>query len=149
MYDPPIRMIDISIASADTDSVLLPAGGENIAISNFAVISSKAGYWYSALTLDNTLSGTAEATYKVDTGGDYPMGSVHNVRKFGFLAYPETSTFGRYVYMVNEANAVFRAATTGAVRISTTVPPGANGFEPTYQNWPDDTNLKSYWSKLD
>jgi prepilin-type N-terminal cleavage/methylation domain-containing protein len=147
--DPPVRLIDLSFAAADTDGVTVPAGGENMDVTQFGVQASKAGYWYAALTLDNSVAGTVETTYKVDTGGDFAMGSVHNRTKYGFLCFPDSATFGKYVFMVNENGAVYRSATSGAVRSGNAIPPGPTGFNPVYQNWPDDNNMKSYWSKLD
>ena len=146
--DPSIKLIELSVASADTDSVVNNANNENVALTNFAVASAKAGYWYMALLTDNTLSGTAEATYRVDTGGTPTMGTVHNTSKFGFLAFPDSQSAGKYVFIVNENNTIFRSATTGVVRPGTSSPPGILTFAQ-YQAWPDDSNLKSYWSKLD
>jgi prepilin-type N-terminal cleavage/methylation domain-containing protein len=147
--DPPIKMIDISIAGADTDNTVPPAGGENTNVTTYIVQAAKGGYWYSALTLDNSVSGTAEATYRQDIGGITPMGTVHNLIRYGFMAFPDSSSFGRFVYIVNESNAVFRSATTGTVRIGTSMPPGPAGVNSALLNWPDDNTLKSYWSKLD
>lgn len=147
--DPPLRLIDLSLAAADTDGTTAAAGGENMDLTQFGVVASKGGHWYCALTLDNSVSGTSESTYKVDTGGDLPMGPVHNRSKFGFLAFPDSQAYGKYVYLVNENGAVFRSATTGAVRAGTGTPPGATGFTAVYQNWPDDNSMKSFWSKLD
>src|SRR5205814_1790487 len=81
--DPAIKLIEISIASADSDAPTPPAGGENADLSTFAVSSAKAGYWYMALVTDQTLAGSAEMTYKQDTGGIPAMGSCHNTSKFG------------------------------------------------------------------
>jgi prepilin-type N-terminal cleavage/methylation domain-containing protein len=145
--DPSIKLIELSVASADGDSVA-PATTEYLDITNFAVPSAKAGYWYQSLILDNTLAGTLEATYKLDTGGQPAMGSVHNTSKFGFISYPDSQSAGKYVFIVNENNTIFRSATTGAVRGSTSNPPGLLTLT-VYQNWPDDQNLKSFWSKLD
>jgi prepilin-type N-terminal cleavage/methylation domain-containing protein len=145
--DPSIKLIELSVASADGDSAV-PATTEYIDITAFAVPSAKAGYWYQALILDNTLAGTLEATYKLDTGGQPAMGSVHNTSKFGFISYPDSQSAGKYVFIVNENNTIFRSATTGSVRGSTSNPPGLLTLS-VYQNWPDDQNLKSFWSKLD
>jgi prepilin-type N-terminal cleavage/methylation domain-containing protein len=146
--DPPIKLIELSVASADTDSAISSAGGENSLLTNYAVPSAKAGYWYMALQLDNTLSGTAESTYRIDTGGTPIMGTVHNTSKFGFCAYPDSQSAGKYVFIVNENNTIFRSATTGVVKPSTSSPPGVLTLTQ-YTNWPDDLNLKSFWSKLD
>ena len=145
--DPSIKLIELSVASADTDASTPTAGGENSDLTNFAVPSAKAGYWYMALVTDATLGATTEATYKLDTGGTPTMGSVHNTSKFGFLAYPDSQSAGKYVFIVNENNTIFRSATSGAVKTTATTPPGTLGAN--YNSWPDDTNLKSFWNKLD
>src|SRR5262245_14151844 len=43
--DMSIKLIELSVASADADDTFVPAGGENIALTNYAVPSAKAGYW--------------------------------------------------------------------------------------------------------
>jgi prepilin-type N-terminal cleavage/methylation domain-containing protein len=144
--DPSIKLIELSVASADTDPAQ-PATTENVALTNFAVSSAKAGYWYHALINDLTLAGTAEQTYKLDTGGTPAMGSVHNTSKFGFMCFPDSQSAGKYVFIVNENNTIFRSATSGAVKTTVTNPPGT--LNAPFINWPNDANLKSFWSKLD
>jgi prepilin-type N-terminal cleavage/methylation domain-containing protein len=146
--DPAIKLIELSIASADGDPNLVTAGGENMALSSFAVPSAKAGYWYQALILDGALAGSGESTYKLDTAGTPAMGSCHNTSKFGFVSYPDSQSAGKYVFMVNENNTIFRSATSGTVKPTTSNPPTLLTIAQ-YQNFPDDANLKSYWSKLD
>jgi len=145
--DPSIKLIELSVASADADSAYA-AFGEYAALSTFAVASAKAGYWYVALINDMSVSGTVDQTYKLDTSGTPPMGSVHNTSKFGFLAFPDSQSSGKFVFIVNENNTIFRSATTSAVKPTTASPPGTFTSAP-YTDWPSDTNLKSYWSKLD
>ena len=146
--DPIIKLIELSVASADADSALISAGGENADLTTFAVASAKAGYWYQALVTDNGYSGAAEASYKQDTGGSPLMGSCHNTAKFGFLSFPDSQSAGKYVFVVNENNTIFRSATSGAVRTGVANPPGAFTTG-TYGNFPSDPELKSFWSKLD
>jgi prepilin-type N-terminal cleavage/methylation domain-containing protein len=146
--DSPLKLIDLSLAAADGDPATPSAGGENIALTNFAVPSAKAGYWYQAMIADLTLGSVPEATYQTDTNGVPNMGSVHNYWKFGFVAYPDSGSTGKYVFILNENNTMFRSATTGLVRPSTSSPPGTLTLT-TYNSWPDDNSLKSYWSKLD
>jgi prepilin-type N-terminal cleavage/methylation domain-containing protein len=146
--DPPLRLIDISIAAADADGVTHPAGGENMDVTQFGVMSHKGGYWYAALTTDSNASGP-EASYMQDTGGIPAMGSVHNINKYGFISFPESPSFGKYVFIVNENAAVFRSALTTNVRLGIAVPPGTTGILGTYKAWPDDAGIKSWWSKLD
>jgi prepilin-type N-terminal cleavage/methylation domain-containing protein len=147
--DPSIKLIELSVASADTDGTSKTGlTTEYVPLSNFAVSSAKAGYWYMALVLDNTLSGTTEATYRTDTGGTPTMGTVHNTSKFGFMVYPDSQSAGKYVFIVNENNTIFRSATTGVVKPANSSPPGVVTIAQ-YINWPNDQNLKSFWSKMD
>jgi len=145
--DPAIKLIELSVASADADSVTPAAGGENIALTNFGTPSAKAGYWYTALVTDNNVSGLAESTYRQDTGGAPTMGSVHNYWKFGFLAFPDSQSSGKYVYVIDENNTIFRSATSGAVKPSMANPPGSPVAP--YDSYPNSAELKSYWSKMD
>jgi prepilin-type N-terminal cleavage/methylation domain-containing protein len=147
--DPAIKLIELSVASADAEgNVAAGVAGcnEYAALSTFAVSAPKASYWYIALVTDQSLSGTTEATYKLDTGGTPTMGSTHNTSKFGFLSFPDSTSAGKFVFIVNENNTVFRSATSGFTRPSGT-PPGS--LTSPYSDWPGDTNLKSYWSKVD
>ena len=145
--DQVIKLIELSVASADTDSVTFN-NGENANLTNFAVFSAKAGYWYQGLITD-AAAPTTEATYKLDTVGTPTMGSCHNTSKFGFLAFPDSQSAGKYVFMVNENNTIFRSATSGVVKTTTTSPPGTFSGTSPYANFPSDVSLKSYWSKLD
>jgi len=149
--DPPIRLIELALACADSDPATAPAGGECMDVTQLGVVSAKSGYWYCALLVDGALPSNADATYKQDTAGNVAMGTCHNMGRFGFVAFPESATFGKFVYMINEGNTIYRSATTSAVRTGTAIPPGVagTGFINAYANWPDDTNLKSFWSKLD
>jgi prepilin-type N-terminal cleavage/methylation domain-containing protein len=146
--DPPLRLIDLTIAAADADGVTEPAGGENMDITQFGVQASKGGYWYAALTSDGNSQGQ-EATYRQDTGGILPMGSIHNLNRYGFIAFPDSPSYGKYVFIVNENAAVFRNAVSTPVRLGVAVPPGSTGFHTAYRNWPDDASMKSWWSKMD
>jgi prepilin-type N-terminal cleavage/methylation domain-containing protein len=145
--DPSIKLIELSVASADADPLTPAAGNENIALTYFAVPSAKAGYWYMALISDSNLAGTAEASYQTDTGGTPAMGSVHNYWKFGFTAFPDSSSAGKFVFVIDENNTIFRSATSGAVRTTVTNPPGTLGAP--YDAFPSSANLKLYWNKMD
>src|SRR4029453_17868798 len=144
---PAIKLIELSLASADADSTTPPPGGENGDLTSFAVPSAKAGYWYTALVTDNTVSGTLEAPYRMDTGGTPLMGSVHNYWKFGFLAFPDSQSSGKYVFIIDENNTIFRSATSGAVKTGVATPPGSPGAP--YDSYPNHADLKSFWGKLD
>ena len=145
--DPAIKLIELSVASADGDGTTFPSG-ENTDLTTYAVSAAKAGYWYQALILDNSLGAVTEATYKQDTGGTpSTMGSCHNTSKFAFCSYPDSQSAGKFVFIVNENNTIFRSATSGFTRPATT-PPGTT-LGAAYTGFPDDPNLKSFWSKLD
>jgi prepilin-type N-terminal cleavage/methylation domain-containing protein len=145
--DPAIKLIELSVASADSESSLAAPTNEMAALSTFAVPSVKAGYWYAALTNDMSVAGTPDQTYKQDTAGSVAMGSCHNASKFGFTAFPDSVSSGKYVFIVNENNTVYRSATTSTVRPSTNTPPGT--LAAPYSDWPSDTNLKSFYGKID
>jgi hypothetical protein len=100
------------------------------------------GYWYLALLTDHTLKGTSEMTYAVDTKGKPSMGSVHNTSKFGFMSFPDSSSSGKFLFIVNENNTIFRHAPIGDYRVGKDVPPGRKGLRAVYQHWPDDSDLK-------
>src|ERR1043165_6067140 len=142
--DPAIKLIELSVASADSGSLLVPTTTDYAGLSTFAVASPKAGYWHISLLADQSLAGTLEMTYCQDTDATttYAMGSVHNTSKFGFLAFPDSQSAGKFVFIVNENNTIYRSATSSAVRPSATTPPGA--ISAPYSDWPSDTNLKSY-----
>jgi len=148
--DPSVKLIELSIASADADGTFYAAGGENVDLTNFAVYSQKAGYWYGALTADLSLPSTdPDRVYRRDTGGTPGMGKVHHETKFGFVAFPDSLSSGKYVFIVNENNTVFRSAVSAPVKGSSSNPPGLVGMSPAYLNWPDAPTLKACWSKLD
>jgi len=138
--DPAIKLIELSVAAADADGSFVPAGGENIPLRAFASPAPREGYWYAALTQDLTGSGT-ESTYKLETGGTPIMGSCHNPSKFGFVSFADSPWKGKFVFMVNENNTIFRYATTGTLRTGNAVPPGLGGFPSFYQSWPKDEDL--------
>jgi prepilin-type N-terminal cleavage/methylation domain-containing protein len=144
--DPAIKLIELSLASADADSVVVTAGGENLPLASFALSTAKAGYWYNALATDANLN-SAEMTYRQDTGGIPNMGTVHNAWKFGFTAWPDAQSSGKFVYIIDENNTIFRSATTGTLRVSASSPPGVPVAP--FDAYPNATSLKSFWSKLD
>jgi type II secretory pathway pseudopilin PulG len=149
--DPPIRLIELSLACADSDGTTAPAGGECMDVTQLGVVAAKAGYWYAALLADGSLPPTSDATYRQDTSGNYAMGSCHNMGRFGFVGFPESMTFGKFAYILNEGNVIYRAALTQPVRLGNAIPPGVagTGFSNSFANWPDEPSIKSYWSKLD
>jgi type II secretory pathway pseudopilin PulG len=143
--DPSIKLIELSVASADADATFFPAGGENVPLTSYAVPSAKAGYWFAALNSDLS-SGKA---YRQDTGGDPLMGKCHNDTMFGFVAFPDSPSAGKYVYLLNQNNTIYRAAPTLGPRKSASGPPGLGSVPPGCLDWPAEGTLKSDWSKTD
>jgi hypothetical protein len=147
--DPSIKLIELSVASADADGTFVSAGGENIPLTSFAVESAKAGYWFAAMRSDLSVETGPEAKYMQDTSGDPRMGRVHHLSKFAFVSFPDSLSAGKYVFIVNENNTIFRSAVTSPIRVGTANPPGIDMIPAAYLNWPDDAGLKATWSKLD
>ena len=143
--DPSIKLIEVESAAADADPTLVPAGGENAALSQPA--AARKGYWFAALLRDQSVKDTPEAIYKQDTGGKPPMGKCHNTSKFGFTAFPDSWSAGKYRFLVNENNTIFREALTGTPRTGTKIPPGLDAVPPNYLEWPSDEVLKGDWGK--
>ncbi len=146
--DPPIKLIEMRLAAADADGTFIESGGENTDLSLYRVPDHRDGYWYAALERDLGAK-PAEALYRQDTGGTPPMGACHHLSKFGFVSFPDSQSAGPYVYLVNESNVVFRRSTIGSVRKDRSMPPGLNGFDEAYRNWPTEETLKSWWSPMD
>jgi hypothetical protein len=144
--DPALRLIELETAAADADPALVPAGGENMSLRTFTTPASRKGYWFAALTRDQSLKGTSEAQYKEDTGGTPPMGKCHNTSRFGFVALPDSTSEGKFIFRVNESNTIFREALTGKPRTGTSIPPGLDAIPRAYLEWPEDSNLKTYWN---
>jgi hypothetical protein len=147
--DPPIKLIELSVAASDADGSLVEAGGENMSLSTFTVPSAKRGYWYAAMDFDR--SSSSDSTYKVDTGGNPSMGSCHHLTKFGFVALPDSASAGPYAYIVNEGNTIYM---TPMIRMGgprsrdpLPAPPGLKWVPPELFSWPDDQTLKAWWSK--
>jgi type II secretory pathway pseudopilin PulG len=64
------------------------------------------GYYFVALERDDSEIPPAE--YQQVT--DNKSGKVHHLTKFGFFAYPsDPGASGKYMYMTNENNSIFRA----------------------------------------
>jgi hypothetical protein len=144
--DPPIKLIELSVASADADGTFYGAGGENIALSMFAVASAKSGYWYNALVSDAGTP-TPDGTYRQDTSGLVAMGAVHNTWRFGFTCWPDSAATGKFIYILDESNTIYRSAVTASIRPTPSVPPGPAAAP--YDQFPDSNGLKASWSKLD
>ena len=160
-----VKLIEISVAGADFNSptgVALGVTGLNHVTSTaYSINAPKAGYWYRAMFSDN--SGAAAEAYVVNTSGvSDTAGTVTttvwwNHSKFGFLAFPDSFSAGRSVFFVNEGNTIFKRPTNGNVKPAGALP-NATALMATAttvvgaaapDQWPDDTELKNQYSKLD
>jgi type II secretory pathway pseudopilin PulG len=137
----PLELISRTVAAADADATLYPAGGENLPLSQYASPAPSAGYWFMTLVSDRSASGP-EATYRQDTGGKPPMGAVHHLSRFGFTAFPDSSSKGKYLFILNENGTIFRHSLRANGRQGKDVPPGRTALKDFYLHWPDDPRLK-------
>ncbi|HUR39419.1 MAG TPA: DUF2950 family protein [Planctomycetota bacterium] len=88
------------------------------------------GYYFRALQQDD--SETPPAAYRQVT--DKKSGAVHNLERFGFIAYPaEGFTAGKFFRIVNENNTVFHSLTGNPVPTA----------------WPSDNQIRVSWSKIE
>jgi prepilin-type N-terminal cleavage/methylation domain-containing protein len=145
--DPSIKLIELSLAAADADGTSYPAGNENVPITSYTIVSAKAGYWYQALQSDAS-SAAPDNDYTQNTGGSEDQGNVHNASKYGVASFPDSTGSGKFAYIVNENNTIFRRALTASVKASSSSPPGVTTLAGLNQ-WPTDADLKSYWGKVD
>lgn len=136
--DPPLKLIEEAVAAADGDGTFFPAGGENMPPPGQPF--PRAGYWFLAMNVDRTLD-TPEMTYRQNTGGKPDMGAVHNTSKFGFVALPNLPSEGKYGFLLNENNTIFRRTAKGPLRSGTSRPPGPKAFPAEWLDWPDERHL--------
>ncbi len=87
----------------------------------------RGGFLYQALEADDSVQGES---YFQNTGGNRPMGDVHHLDKFGFCAYPESSSSGRFSFIVNENNTIYRFPDVGHIT-----------------RWPSDEQLRKELAK--
>lgn len=153
----PIKLIDPTVAAADAT----PGGGSPFStpryaasdISSFAVRSHKSGHWFFAL--DNDLSSGTTVDYQQPTD-DQPANLHHNLSGYAFGAYPESTSFGKYLFVMNETGVVYRRDVIGNVRLAGVPPPGyplasgvLGGSASDPKDWPTEENLRRYYKKID
>ena len=153
-----IKLIDLSIAAADTtnvpDQATTASSPGTTLITAYLRSGPKAGYWYYAMASDVS-SGTA-AVYGTDTDGNSSR-LWHNNSGFGFGAFPDSFGSGRNVFVINEANTMFKRQTISTVRSGSNNPPSdpfpqTGGFvagSGTAANWPSITSLAADYGKMD
>ena len=105
---PAIKLIELTVASADdrpkTD------------ILKYAILAPKAGYWYRAIR----------------HADEDPKALDPN--RFAYCAFPDSPSAGKYIFIVDENNTIFRAVANGRRGIEVFPPP---------------EELRTSWSKLD
>jgi len=90
-----VRLIEESLANADSKPLYPPTNGT----------VEDAGYVFQALDRDDSVEGD-KGIYKQDT--DTSGRNVHNKERFGFIAFPSSLERGKYLFLVNENNTIFR-----------------------------------------
>lgn len=101
----PIKLIELSVAAADDRPI------SNL--SPYTVRSAKAGYWFRALLHEDEESPSPD--------------------RFAVVAFPDTPSDGKWMFIVDEENTIYRKKTDGR-----------RGIE----RYPKDP-LKAGWEKLD
>ncbi len=158
-YPYPIKLIEVSVALADFDpkpGLHVSSGwgdkgaGETdvygTSISTYGVQSSKAGYWYMALSEDLQVTANGDSgEYRQNTGA--AREAKHNRSRFGVAALPgKHGSGGKNVFIINEGNTMFKRDFRGDVVSDSAIPPRTTGkFN---GNWPTDFSLTSEWTKF-
>ena len=143
--DPSLKLIELPLAAADGDGAFVPAGGENVPLSAFARTKARGGYWFLAMLTDQDLKDTPEMSYMMDTKGTPPMGPVHHMSKFAFVAFPDSPSAGERIFVTNESNTIRAQSMPANARIGQEVPPGRKGLDPIWQHWPEDKLFRRLW----
>lgn len=145
----PIRLIQENVAAADADEGMVPAGGKNASLSSFTRPEARSGYWFAAMTADHSDGAAKAIAYRQDTGGKPEMGKCHHDSKYGFVAFPNSPSEGKLVFIVNENNTVYRTPLSVPARSGTAVPPGLGSVNSLYMNWPEAAGMRETWWKVD
>ena len=150
----PVRLIELSICGADANplgAAANPAPASHVTNAYFTRPSPKASYWFLALTNDQDGS-----PYASTSNGAPPFDQPwFNLTRYAFMAFPDSTSGGRQIFLVNEDHVVLKRQLTGNVRPAGAIPPGnallqsgAAGTAPILQ-WPTDTQMKADYAKLD
>ncbi len=142
----PIKLIELSLAGADSDPLVAPGVPYGTFISQYTQPMPRGGSWFWALRAD--ASESPPLPYRQDTLGRPSAGRFYNTSHFGFLCYPDHPDSGKYVMILNEGNTVYRRSSTSLVRPSSGTPPGPLR-QPLFTDWPGEAVLRLEWGKLD
>lgn len=136
-----LKLIELPVAQQDGSPLGAGTAGGVMGLL-LPPLSNKAGYWITALEQD--LDTNPAAPYQQTT--DAAMGDVHNMTRFGYVAYPEAyGVSGRALFIVNQTSVVYRRDAGGDVVVPG-VPPFA--IQPIWRNYPNNPT-GSGWGKLD
>lgn len=136
-----MKLIELPVAQQD-GLPLAPGTAGGLMSAFLPPLSNKAGYW--VMALDQDLQPDPDADYKLAT--DTAMGPVHNMNRFGFLAYAEAyGTSGRAMFITNESGVVYRRDPGGEVIVPATQPVQ---LQPALRIYPENPGA-SGWGKLD
>lgn len=161
----PIKLIEVSVAGADTTPPIgggLAIAGACVSIGNYCTRSAKAGYWYCPLQSDETTAPiTLYGQVTTAVAANIPAGALAasswNTSKFGFIAFPDTRSSGRNIFVINEGNTIFKrgvnstyapAKALGVPALGEPLAGELVGVSPSMQ-FPTDANLKTDYSKMD
>jgi hypothetical protein len=103
-----IKLIELSLAAADDRPVT--------DVSPFAVRGPKAAYWFRAIRHLDEDSKTPDPD------------------RFAYCAFPDSPTSGKWIYIIDESNTIYRAQTKGRRGIDV---------------FPSKEDLKRDWRKID
>lgn len=141
-----IKLIEVSIAGADSNPLAGARRPPYVPVTHFLRACPKAGYWYWALRQD--ASASPPALYRTEPEDAKPAERFYNSDRFGFIAYPDTMSSGKAVFIINESNTMFQRPNAEGLRPSSRVPPGPL-LKEGYLDWPSDATLKRDWSRLE
>ena len=117
------KLIELSAAEADA----APFEADFLVKHTIGKPKPKAGYWYCALSKDDTGAAYAQET---DKSGK----KCRNLKRYAFCTYPsEYGKTGTKTFIVSEGNTIWWADTGG---------------KPVEQ-WPTDAELAKTWKKMD
>jgi prepilin-type N-terminal cleavage/methylation domain-containing protein len=146
-----IKLIDMLVAAADSNpgepGATPPAGGTETGQGFYCIKAPKAGYWFRPLQNDEDGS-----TYQTDTGGGVWAGNpFFHLSKFSCEGYPDSRSAGRLYFILNEGNSLFkRTVAANYARPATNAAVSSlGGTAGAITQYPDETSLKSDYSKMD
>jgi prepilin-type N-terminal cleavage/methylation domain-containing protein len=99
-----IKLIDISVAAADGASVSALYGNVTFAVA--VPGASKSSYIYRVFAAVDEGGGVRPLANDTDGPGAY--GPVHDRTRFAFLAFPETYSAGRLIFLLSTENTIWK-----------------------------------------